>query len=395
MKTMKKGILMIMLALFAVIAVPANTNAQSLLSVDPINATDSKGTTFTVSKSSVTVTKGKSTTVTVSLIVPKAAMLTAKASNKNVTMKWTGWNLKNNKLVITGASAGMSTITLKNSYNQNVRTIKVTVKNPSNPVTYRAAIVGQYDYHGYANDLSACQYDALAMSRTCKKTGYSSVKVKYNVSKNGMKNLISSAFAGADSNDVSLFFYSGHGASSGALCTIESGSIGFVETSMLATWLKKVPGTVIVMLDSCYSGMAINKTPDGKITVTQSKSVSDKEISNYNNAIINTFKKADAQSTTAKSGELATGKFRVITASSKYQTSGCYSTFSLFSYCIVHGAGFDFQTGARQSSAPADTNKNGIITVNEAWDYARMNTVDYGQDAKVYPANCSTKVFKR
>ena len=197
MKTMKKGILMIMLALFAVIAVPANTNAQSLLSVDPINATDSKGTTFTVSKSSVTVTKGKSTTVTVSLIVPKAAMLTAKASNKNVTMKWTGWNLKNNKLVITGASAGMSTITLKNSYNQNVRTIKVTVKKPSNPVTYRAAIVGQYDYHGYANDLSACQYDALAMSRTCKKTGYSSVKVKYNVSKNGMKNLISSAFAGA------------------------------------------------------------------------------------------------------------------------------------------------------------------------------------------------------
>lgn len=398
MRESKKGLLLVMLALFAALTLPMNTKAMTIDSTAPAKSTITKANVFSVSRSSVSVVKGKRTTVAISFAAPKAATVSAKASNKNISLRWaTGWKANTNTLIITGVSTGVSTITIRNSYNTVVRKVKVNVVAATNPVKYRALVIGQADYVS-ANPLPACKCDAQAMGRACKKTGYSTVKVKYNASAANIKNLISVAYAGADRNDVSLFFYSGHGASgTGALCTIEpNGSTGFVPFSTLATWLKKVPGTVIVMLDSCYSGVCINKTADGKISVTQDKSITAKDVNNINTLAINEFKKADAQvKATEKNGELCTSKFRVITACTKNQTSVCYSDFSVFSYCIVEGAGVNYETGALRSTIPADLNKNRIVTVNEAWNCVKVNTTNLTQDTQVYPTNSSTRVFKR
>lgn len=393
MKESKKGLLLVMFALFAALILPTNAKAMSLVSADTATSSDSKASVFTVSKTAVTVNKGKTASVSVKLDIPKAATIVAKTSNKNISLKWSGWNMKNNTLVITGVSAGMSTITLTNTYTSQVRTIKVTVK-AANPVTYRAAIIGQYDYT-VNSDLPACKNDAQAMARTCRKSGYSSVTIKYNMSRNGIKNTISTAFAGADSNDVSLFFYTGHGASNGAICSVESSYDDLVYISDLATWLKKVPGTVIVLFDSCYSGMSINKSANGKVTTSFPKSVSNKDVTAFNTAVVNAFTKADAQvQATSKSGELCSSKFKVITACNKNEYSYCSNDCSYFTYCVVEGAGINYETGVASSSALADTDGNKIITVNECWKFAKDQTSSF-QSAQVYPNNCSTRIFKR
>lgn len=393
MKESKKGLLFVMFALFVVLALPTSSKAMSLVPSGNGTPTDNKATTvFTVDKTAVTVYTGKTSTVTVKFQVPKAATVTALTSNNNAKVQWTGWSLSNNKLVITGVSAGTTTITLKNTYNSQTRKITVTVKKP-NPVTYRAAIVGQYDYK-YNQDLPACKNDAAAMARTCQKSGYSSVKTKYNASASGIKSLISTTFANADSNDVSLFYYSGHGASNGALCTIESSGDNLLYISDLASWLKQVPGTVIVLFDSCFSGMSINKAADGTITTKFAKSVSNKDTKAFNSAVVNEFAKADAQVKAAsKSGELATSKFKVITACSKSESSYCNQSFSYFTYAVVEGAGINYSSGA-VGTAPADSDGNKTITINECYKFAKSVVEDY-QTAQVYPTNCSTRIFKR
>lgn len=391
MKKMKKGLCMLLLTLFAVLTLPSNTKAMSLVSEDSKAVTDSKASVITASKTAVTITKGKTATITVSFQPGQPAMLSAKASNSRVSMAWSGWSLKQNKLVIKGVSAGTSTITLKNTYNSQTCTIKVTVKDP---VIYRAAIIGQYDYKTN-NDLPACKNDALAMTRTCKRAGYSTVNTVYNASAQGIKNAITTAFKGADSNDVSLFYYSGHGASNGALCSIESYGDSLLYISQLASWLKQVPGTVIVLFDSCFSGMSINKSANGTITTSFDDSVTKKDIDNFNSSVVSAFSKADTEVKAAtKSGELCSSKFKVITACSKSEYSWCSSQYSYFTYCVVEGAGINYSTGANNGSIYADTDGNKIITVNECWQFAKYQTSSF-QSAQVYPSNCSTRMFKR
>lgn len=246
-------------------------------------------------------------------------------------------------------------------------------------VIYRGVAIGETNYGSYANSLSACRYDANAMARTMKKTGYTTVKTGIDYSKSQIYSLIQSTFTAANYNDVSFFYYSGHGANDGSLYTVNG---EFITPATLAGWLKQIPGTVIVMLDSCYSGTVINKDSSGSVSIRSAKE--------FNSNVISAFAN---NNTISKSGEMCTSKFQVLTACKMTQLSSCYSTYSVFTEKLISGAGYDFASGNKLSSAPADYDSNKILSLYECWRYTYFNI--YGQDAQCYPSNSSFKVFQR
>ena len=296
----------------------------------------------------------------------------------------TGWQTLNGQkyYFYSNGRAATGTLTLSGTrytFNERGRVLSSTSSNPS---VRRAVVIGERNYTR-ASTLIACEYDAKAMTSMLKKTGYSSVTQKINASKATIKNAISSTFAAADSNDVSLFYYSGHGASSGALYTVDD---NYIYTSTLADWLKSVPGTVVVILDSCYSGAVINKSADGVVSV--------KSANEFNNNVINAFAKVNS---TAKSGEMCTSKFQVLTACKMTQTSLAYSTYygtgySLFTDLLVSGVGYNY-SGTKLGTAPADLDSNAKLSLHECWRYTYMNT--YDQDSQCYPTNSSFTLFTR
>ena len=83
-------------------------------------------------------------------------------------------------------------------------------------VTYRALSIGNAQYAGA--ELEAPEYDATHMQALFAQMSFDGVtmdpdnnKRENNLTKSGIKKAIAAAFAGADADDVSYFYYSGHG----------------------------------------------------------------------------------------------------------------------------------------------------------------------------------------
>ena len=335
---------------------------------------------MSLSASSASVKKGDSATVKATLT--KSGTVKATSAKTSVaTVKVTKVDSKHAKIKITGKGVGSTTITVKNSVNSEKLTIKVTVKSASAKTERRAVVIAQ-EYAGTSSALPACAKDGIAMQKMLKQTGYSEVTIIKEASYSKVKSTIEKAFADADSDDVSLVYYTGHGASDGSLCTLESGSVSAsISPATLAGWLKKVPGKIVFMTDSCYSGQFIDKNVDADYA---------------NNQIIKAFAENNA---TLKSGEMCTSKFQVITASSKYQYSWCNQSYGYFTYYLVKGVGFDY-SGNKMSSAPADKDGNKKLTTHECWKYAydNVSTMTFQgekQYPRVYPSNSTFQMFKR
>lgn len=248
------------------------------------------------------------------------------------------------------------------------------------PVVYRAVAIGESNYPGTSSDLSACAYDARAMATMCKKTGYTTANYYLNASYSKISSSISNTFAAANSNDVSLFYYTGHGSSGGSLVTTSN---EYVSPYTLASWLKQVPGNVVVVLDSCYSGAAIGKN-----------AVDPKE---FNNNVIAAFDDAELEvkNSDAKSGPMSTSKFKVLTACGQYEYSYASSYSSRFTYYLVQGTGYDY-SGNKLASIYADVNRDKKLSLKECYDYTYDNCISYpAQHVRCYPENSSFKLFQR
>lgn len=254
----------------------------------------------------------------------------------------------------------------------------------SSSTKYRALLIGESDYsNAYASNLDGPVNDIVVMQKMLQgmKKPYAVTK-KANQSKAQVMSAITSTFKGATSNDVSLFYYSGHGVTedgyySGALYTVDDDMITPRE---LATALKKVPGKVIVILDSCGSGAAVIK--NGKAKAMDTK--------RFANSVYSAFAAADSS---IKSGELATSKFVVICAATKGESSwdtGIEEGGSAgeMTYFLTKGAGNRYPNGSYSGSMPADTNKNGRLTLAEIYRYVDDNAGG-DQTTIVYPSTTS------
>lgn len=296
---------------------------------------------------------------------------------------------------ISGVQRGVKyTFTVKPVYNGKVGkggSVTITPKLKDQRPTYRALLIG----NTYGGDLPGCDRDARSMASllgTMTATPYK-VTTKLDVTASTIKSSIASAFSGAQSTDVSLFYYSGHGATNtGKLVGTNNTYLSFSE---LRTALDKIPGDKIVILDSCYSGNAINKS-EGEAT--------EADMEAYVNAAMEAF----SNEAMSKSGELAAGRYYVMTACRKTQTSASITKYSgesygLFTNCFEQACGWDELNSSRLSMS-ADANGDGKVTLSEAYNktdalvkqFKKNNSyLDIEQITAVNPASSSFVLFGR
>lgn len=258
----------------------------------------------------------------------------------------------------------------------SARSSEVTITAPK-PV-YRALLVGNL-YTGTDSELPGCDTDVAAMRTVLSSmpgTDYD-VTTRIEVTASEIKSAISSTFADARSCDVSLFYYSGHGTSSGSL--VGTGN-SVISVSELRTLLDTIPGTKIVIIDACYSGNMIGDASSSSGSGSGSGSgSSDDEVwieksdrsaadpSAFTSAVISAFSALNKDN-------LATDGYIVMTACSSTQTSASLSDgtiwFGAFTYGVCYGSGYDEWQQSALGSLPADANSDQAISLGEAYSVA-------------------------
>ena len=275
-------------------------------------------------------------------------------------------------------------------------------------VTYRALLIGNNAYK--SNPLQGCINDMNAMSSLLLSfsNGFSCT-VRPDQTKSDMLSAIGSVFADAAGRDVSLFYYAGHGRgytgtdSHGALVGIDD---TYLTSSELAAALSRVPGRVIVILDSCYSGSAIDRD-DGDGLADQETYDRDsgdglRELEAFNQSMIDAFTACEptfvlSDDEVFDAGELAQSKFVVITACGKSQIAGELNGHGLFTAALVTGGGCNYGSSAYTGSMPADTNGDSRLSVEEIASYT-ANAVagrNASQTVQSYAADMSETLFRR
>lgn len=281
-----------------------------------------------------------------------------------------------------------------------------------NETVYRAYCVGVGDYinfpDSYGNtDLPSPPYDVDRMRQTfgyCKfglsNTGFSTISYlkDWQATKSNILQGIASTFSEADYNDISYFYFSGHGIwenNTSYICPTEANYYApmstYISVDELETALSAIPGIKVVFLDSCYSGGFIGK---GKKEII----VSREELESFNDEVINAFSQAQPK------GLLATNEYKVLTACHYYQqcmglaptTPVDFDPFGVFTMALCDGCGYS-------GSYPADTNLDTKVSLQEAYLYVKSyvqdlsNTYPYlniDQAVQVYPNNSTFTVVE-
>ena len=291
--------------------------------------------------------------------------------------------------------------------------------------TYRALLIGN-TYTGESNELPGCDNDVDGMRTMLGRmtaTPYS-VTVKKNIRAEEILSSISSTFGNASYNDVSLFYYSGHGANSvgadGNPTSYHAALVGtfqtYVSIARLKTELDKIPGKKVIILDACHSGQFIAR--DGTMTQVSSSA--------FNSQVVNLFANEDQLSgdvsrtavvLAADGSELlseeapafidraddtnfAKSGYYVITAcrseeksvSTGYDSNGDGKIdryFGLFTYGLCYGNGWNLARNAAISALNADLNKDSKVTLYEAYVYAKVMAQSHNpnQTAQIWPEN--------
>lgn len=228
-------------------------------------------------------------------------------------------------------------------------------------------MIGNSDYRDN-NSLIAPSNDLIKMENTLNRNyfgvdnkPFSSIVKKENLTKYEMINSIKDAFKDAKSEDISYFYYSGHGSfdfSNNTSYLVGVDGLG-LSVHELESELRNIPGTIVIILDSCHSGGFINKGH-------QLDSIDDftdvDYIAEYNSSIIDIFAQKKSRSF------LNDNKYKVITAASKYEysyelgyTDG-WGWGGEFTRAFVTGNGYN-------SKFLADGNYDNNVTLQEIYDY--------------------------
>ena len=280
-----------------------------------------------------------------------------------------------------------------------------TAKAPALTVTgsstvYRALLISN-SYPGTSLALPGTDNDVAGMKAMLSRMSATPYRVttKSNLSADGIASAIKSAFSSATANDVSLFYFAGHGAN--AVGTSYHGALvgtgtTYLTVAKLKSTLDQIPGKKIVIIDSCHSGQMIGRSTDASAAVSES------ELNEFNSKVIAAF---SAQ--TRSADNLANSGYYVITAAHSTEESvnmgydadddGILDKhFGLFTYMLTQGSGWNMATN-KVRSLSADSDGNGEITLHEAYSYARYKALasNPGQTAQVYPANSSMIIWAK
>ena len=300
--------------------------------------------------------------------------------------------------------------------------ITVTTQDYVTGTKYRALLIGEVSFDPVCNRNwgDVTRMNSMLGSVYGPEGGQYSIASRRDLLAYNAKVAIASAFAGADADDVSLFFIATHGdyyspedQYAGGLCMVNAdGEYDWLEISDLAEALSKVPGKVIVILESCGSGAAIYEN-GGPKRGGRSYDTS------LNSAAIKAFSAADGPAAPQEeifyfdeSGQVISGtslrkigdfrreKFYVLTASQYMQMSWGTEAgpYNFFTYDLTNGVG-------TSGAMPADTDGSGTLTLEELYRYIQRvgdsrahQSADgevYYQNVQVYPSGSDYVLFMR
>ncbi len=263
--------------------------------------------------------------------------------------------------VVTAVADGTAVITVS-TYNNRKDYCTVTVGEPqvaTADVHYR--MFAAYNFYNVLErgSLSFPMNNATSFQKALSGSSingakYENVGTLENESKDGILSGIAKAFAGSGDTDVNVVYLCSHGtnyvdkASSGSThyglqlpgySDYNSSSAYYITSEELFAAISAIKGKVILVLDSCYSGVFI---------------------SNMKSAL-----------------EAEDGRISVMTAANN--TKACYYNVTdvneacdFFTYYMLLGAGYDMQKHTSTGSYPADSNSDGKLTLNEMFAYAKQ-----------------------
>ncbi|MEA4896794.1 MAG: Ig-like domain-containing protein [Christensenellaceae bacterium] len=191
---------------------------------------------------------------------------------------------------------------------------------------------------------------------------------------------------GMTDDDITFFYYSGHGADSdsrryrGALVGIDDAVVSLDE---LRGHLDKVPGTVVVMLDSCLSGQSI-----------EPKNAGERDWIAYSQAVIDAFLPGSTASGARSKAdqplfENQPGKYMVLAASRPRQLSWSSGAgYGVFTYFLCEAAGITGERSLKDMGyMPGDSDRDGHLSLRETYDYAAPRILNWTREEGADPQN--------
>ena len=182
--------------------------------------------------------------------------------------------------------------------------------------------------------------------------------------KANIESILTNLKAITNPDDLTIFTYSGHGDENfGDLLLAKPSSGGAAESldpATLLSWMALIPGKKLVILDSCFSGMFVEKSPSSTNTV-------------LNNSIVKFFETYHSSDTYGKPDLF------VLTASAhtdSYEPKDAPHPHGFFTYALLEALGWNHPHSSDLSTVtPQDppATKNGQITVDGLFKYVKAN----------------------
>lgn len=219
-----------------------------------------------------------------------------------------------------------------------------------NGIVYRALLVGVGDYMFFSSaDLTAPPYNVVRLQKAFSEFRFGENEIEFEVintlvnfdaTKENILNGILETFADADDNDVSYFYYMGHGGVKDGIPVITPTDTRFtLETSIsvheLEEHLSMISGTKVVFIESCHSGNFIGKGNDS-----------------FNDLVINIFSQQSKDLFNKES-------YQVLTSSAGDQYTWTHGIWSYFCRALLLGC----------QDLDADINEDEKVDLTELHDY--------------------------
>ena len=262
-------------------------------------------------------------------------------------------------------------------------------------VTYRAVVIGN-TYAGTSNELNGPQNSIDSMEDMLKtlKVPYVEVSKILNSTKRDMERAVAKVFSKADGDDLTLFYYTGHGAVAekdsfssqqyydGALCFLDKRGTGidYYAVSELKKLFDKYQGKKALILDCCGSGAFIQTQGLSAFAGTDNDPHmirTDAEAEAFSESVAwifseGAYSKEDELLPKAMAGEFKDSDYYLICATKKgeysylipVQRNGSYYYGGVMTIGLLEGTGYEFMTGW-EDSMPADTDLDSRITLKE------------------------------
>ena len=240
------------------------------------------------------------------------------------------------------------------------------VPDPPDPsdVVYRALLVGVEDSIMDSMDLPVAGYNVERLEGIFSACKFTNSETEFSIidtlrgsdpTKEAILSGIFSTFGEADEDDISYFYFMGHGGMSNGqpiLCPTDyTGTMEFnITLKELETTFDTIQGTKILFFESCHSGNFIDR--------------------DFNDRIIDTFRNVKA---------FNKDNYQVITSCRSNQYSWYHGYMSYFTMGLCR---------AFCKCLQADSNGDEIIDLSEAYKYTVKwvaENCSKNQDAQIYP----------